>query len=60
MAICAIRWTPTLRGLTRALAWAMTFFTAHAAFAQQTLKVLTWPGYADPDLVKVFERQTGS
>ncbi len=28
--------------------------------AQDTLRVLTWPGYADPDLVKIFEQQTGS
>lgn len=28
--------------------------------AVDTLRVLTWPGYADPDLVKVFERRTGS
>lgn len=27
--------------------------------AQQTLKVLSWPGYADPDLVSDFERRTG-
>lgn len=27
------------------------------ALAQETLRVLTWPGYADTDLVKAFERQ---
>lgn len=31
-----------------------------AAQAQGTLRVLTWPGYADPDLVKVFEQRTGA
>ena len=33
---------------------------ALVAHAQDTLRVLTWPGYADPDLVKVFEQRTGS
>ena len=28
--------------------------------AQGVLRVLAWPGYADPDLVKVFEQRTGS
>jgi putative spermidine/putrescine transport system substrate-binding protein len=31
-----------------------------AAFALETLRVLAWPGYADPDLVKIFEQRTGS
>lgn len=60
MAIRSICWAQTLRSLTRPLIWVMAFFTAQTVFAQQTLRVLTWPGYADPDLVKVFERQTGS
>ena len=60
MAICFTRWTQVFRSLRRALAWAMALTIAQAAFAQQTLRVLTWPGYADPDLVKVFEQQTGS
>jgi putative spermidine/putrescine transport system substrate-binding protein len=60
MALCSVRWTHSLRGLTRALAWVFAFTAAHVAFAQQTLRVLTWPGYADPDLVKVFEQKTGS
>lgn len=30
------------------------------ASAQNTLRVLAWPGYADADLVKVFEQRTGS
>jgi putative spermidine/putrescine transport system substrate-binding protein len=29
----------------------------HAALAVETLRILTWPGYADADLVKDFERQ---
>lgn len=28
--------------------------------AAATLRVLSWPGYADPDLVKTFEARTGS
>jgi putative spermidine/putrescine transport system substrate-binding protein len=31
-----------------------------AALAGGTLRVLAWPGYADPDLVKVFEQRMGS
>lgn len=27
------------------------------ALAEETLRILTWPGYADPDLVKVFEQR---
>ena len=26
-------------------------------FAEEVLRVLTWPGYADADLVKAFEKQ---
>jgi putative spermidine/putrescine transport system substrate-binding protein len=29
------------------------------AWSADTLRVLTWPGYADADLVKVFEQRTG-
>ena len=28
------------------------------ARAEETLRVLTWPGYADPDVVQQFEKQT--
>ena len=31
-----------------------------SAANQQRLRVLTWPGYADPDVVKVFEQRTNS
>ncbi|MDO9598671.1 MAG: extracellular solute-binding protein [Azoarcus sp.] len=31
-----------------------------AASAGDALRVLTWPGYADADVVKVFEQRTGS
>lgn len=30
------------------------------AHAGETLRVLTWPGYADADLVRVFEQRTGA
>lgn len=39
------------------LALLLVFFIAGPTRAQETLRVLTWPGYADPDLVKVFEQQ---
>lgn len=32
---------------------------SHPALAVETLRILTWPGYADADLVKVFERRHG-
>lgn len=32
---------------------------AHPAFAMETLRILAWPGYADPDLVKIFEQRYG-
>lgn len=60
MAICTFGWRRALRGLKQALAWALVVCVAQAAMAQDSLRVLTWPGYADPDLVKVFEQQTGS
>lgn len=43
--------------------WLLLLLTAIVptlVLAGDTLRVLTWPGYADPDLVKVFERRTGS
>jgi len=60
MAICPNRCWKTLFGLKQALAWALALLLAQAALAQGTLRVLTWPGYADADLVKVFEAKTGS
>lgn len=33
----------------------VALFAANAALSQPTLHVLTWPGYADADLVKAFE-----
>jgi putative spermidine/putrescine transport system substrate-binding protein len=33
--------------------------TIAGAQAEETLRVLAWPGYADPDIVKTFEERTG-
>lgn len=33
---------------------------APASRAAEVLRVLAWPGYADPDIVKTFEKRTGS
>ena len=40
-----------------AMGWALLVSPVHAAPA--TLRVLTWSGYADPDLVAVFEKRHG-
>lgn len=47
------RWLYGLIALALSLSGAL-------ASAQEVLRVLTWPGYADPDLVKAFERRTGA
>lgn len=60
MAICFPRCRQTLRGLKWALAMVLVLPMAMAVQAQEVLRVLTWPGYADPDLVKTFEQKTGS
>ena len=56
MAIQTVRYWSMLRSLMGALA----ICAALGVHAQDTLRVLTWPGYADPDLVKAFEQRTGS
>ncbi len=56
MAIHTARCWSALRGLIAAVA-ACAALVVHA---QDTLRVLTWPGYADPDLVRAFEQRTGS
>ncbi|MES2018745.1 MAG: extracellular solute-binding protein [Pseudomonadota bacterium] len=49
---------PCLLPVRRLLAAALCVLAAMApAYALDTLRVLTWPGYADPDLVKRFEQQ---
>ncbi len=47
------------RRLALALAAACALACAAPAYAVDTLRVLTWPGYADPDLVKRFEQENG-
>ncbi len=49
----SLHWLRVLIGV--AVIWFAT-----GAQAQGVLRVLAWPGYADPDLVKVFEQRTGS
>ncbi len=44
--------------LTIAL-WSLLFLTPAKA-AEQPLRVLAWPGYADPDIIKTFEQRTGT
>ena len=38
----------------------MLLLVPGTALAVDTLRVLAWPGYADPDLVKVFEQRYGA
>lgn len=38
----------------------LTLSSSPLALAKETLRVLAWPGYADPDLVKVFEDRYGA
>lgn len=44
------RWISRLVGL-------LALFASVCVYAQDTLRVITWPGYADPDLVKTFEQR---
>ena len=46
--------------LVRRLVFAMALPLATGVCAQDVLRVLTWPGYADPDVVKAFEKRTAS
>mgnify|MGYP002776380094 FL=1 len=46
--------------IASALACAGACVSLPAWAADKVLRVLAWPGYADPDLVKVFEQRTGS
>ncbi len=47
-------WRHVIQGLLLAL------LLPTLAWSTETLRVLAWPGYADPDLVKVFEQRTGA
>ncbi|AWI76889.1 spermidine/putrescine ABC transporter substrate-binding protein [Parazoarcus communis] len=44
----------------RQLALMLTMLVTGQGMAAEVLRVLAWPGYADPDVVKVFEQRTGS
>ena len=46
--------------LPRLLALLLVSLFSALAYAGGPLRVLAWPGYADADLVKVFEQRTGS
>ncbi len=51
--------TPKFAGMGRL--WLMAWLLAlSASAAAQVLRVLTWPGYADADLVRVFEQRSGA
>jgi putative spermidine/putrescine transport system substrate-binding protein len=52
---------PMIKALRSLFVLSTCFFAmAVSAYAADALRVLAWPGYADPDLVKVFEQRTGS
>ena len=44
----------------QALGLVLALLLPGAAVGAEVLRVVTWPGYADPDLVKVFEQRTGA
>lgn len=46
--------------LSALLLQVMLMFVSCTALANDTLRVLAWPGYADQDLVKVFELRYGA
>ena len=45
--------------LVRGVCLSLLCLTAFFAQAATTLRVLAWPGYADPDVVAAFEQKTG-
>jgi putative spermidine/putrescine transport system substrate-binding protein len=49
----------TLRRLAILSATVHVLIAPPAALAQEVLRVLTWDGYADPEIVAVFEKRTG-
>ncbi|MBC9071250.1 extracellular solute-binding protein [Thauera sp. CAU 1555] len=51
---------PLLRGLLSFAVAACCCLGGGAAYAESVLRVLSWPGYADDDLVEIFERRTGA
>jgi putative spermidine/putrescine transport system substrate-binding protein len=57
MALCVFLVRRCLRGLLLAV---LGLAVAGLAQAQGTLRVLAWPGYADADLVRLFEQRSGA
>jgi len=51
--------TPRRHCLHFLVGWALISL-ALGAQAQGTLRVLAWPGYADPDVVRAFEQRSGA
>jgi putative spermidine/putrescine transport system substrate-binding protein len=49
--------SPVLRITRRAAAFLLALVACVAVHAADTLRVLAWPGYADPDIVKAFEQR---
>ena len=49
--------SPVLRITRRAAAFLIALVACVPAHAADTLRVLAWPGYADPDIVKAFEQR---
>lgn len=47
-------------GWCRRLVLLAVLFLPALAGAAEVLRVLAWPGYADPDVVKAFEQRTGA
>lgn len=48
------------RYLALLVVFKLCLLTALPAHSAESLRVLTWPGYADPDLVKIFEQRFGA
>ena len=38
----------------------LSAFFSLTAYSQEILSVLAWPGYADSDLVKIFDLEAGT
>lgn len=51
---------PRLRHYIHLVCVLLTAVAPAPASAGETLRVLAWPGYADADVVRVFEQRTGS
>ena len=49
-----------VRALRRMLGLVLGLALSAPVLATEVLRVLSWPGYADADVVKVFEQRTGA